>query len=185
MRDHDVEAFVRETTAHLLQLAFLLTSDNGRAEDLVQEVMLGELRNWDPSDTPERRRSDVRRVLVQTYLATRHSPSTGTFGPRDHELIAIGGARETHRVPLQRPPVETCQLLHDLSPEQRVVLVLKYFDDLDDDDIASLLDVTADRVRALADRACMSVRDLPAATASRGNNRAASPVGVGPTRSSR
>ncbi|MFY9915576.1 MAG: sigma factor-like helix-turn-helix DNA-binding protein [Nocardioidaceae bacterium] len=183
MRDRDVEAFVRETTAHLLQLAFLLTCDNGHAEDLVQEVMLGELRNWEPSDTPERRRAHVTRVLIRTHLATHHSVTRRTFTSFDHELVAFGEDGDTHRMPMQRPPVETRQLLSDLSPEQRVVLVLKYFENLDDESIASLLNLTADHVRALADRACTSMREPPPATAGWADTRATSAIRVRSARS--
>ncbi len=157
MRDKDIETFVRENAAHLLQLAFLLTCDNGHAEDLVQEVILGELRNWEPADTHERRRSHVRRALIRTHLTTRQTLTARISGPRDHELVAFGAARNSHRVTPDHPAVETHQVLYDLSAEQRAVLVLKYFENLDDEEIASFLDLSPDRVRAIADRACTSM----------------------------
>ena len=158
MREREVEDFVRENAAHLLQLAFLLTCDNDHAEDLVQEVILGELRNWEPADTPERRQSHVRSMLIRTHLSTRQPLAIRSGAPLDHEVVAIGAAPGVDRADAHDAFLETSQQLQELSAEQRAVLVLKYYENLDDEDVAVLLESTPGRVHVITDRAFMSLK---------------------------
>ncbi len=156
MRERAMEDFIRQSTGRLLRLAYLLTGDNGAAEDLVQEVMLGELRNWARTDSPEQRRSHVLRQLIRTHLATRPQ-TTSTERIFDTDIVAFGDALSTQRDG-NASRVETRQALHDLPPLQRTVLVLMCFENLDEEEAAELLDLTLPRVTELAHRASTAMR---------------------------
>ncbi|WP_434742733.1 SigE family RNA polymerase sigma factor [Micromonospora sp. SH-82] len=128
----------------LSRAAYLLTGDRHLAQDLVQSAMLRVLRHWRRvSDTgPE---AYVRKTIYHVYL-------TGRRRRRIRELV-------TGQVP-EPPPVDPHgrsdlrisldRALAVLSPRQRAVLVLRYYEDLSEADVAAVLDCSVGAVKRYA-----------------------------------
>lgn len=132
----------------MLQLATMLVDRHDIAEEVVQDAFLNLHRRWDSVADPAAylRVSVVngsRSVLRRRRLARLHlasaldAPAPGA----DCEVLIADEHRQVLRA------------LHRLPRRQREVLVLKYWNDLDDDTIAASLTISASTVRATATRA--------------------------------
>ncbi|WP_043633983.1 SigE family RNA polymerase sigma factor [Nonomuraea candida] len=160
MRDRaDFEHYVEQRSARLLRTAYLLCRDWGTAEDLVQTALARAWLAWrrvganpDPY---------VYRILTNTHaswwrrrwrgeVATGELPDSAC--PQDAQ--AALGTREALR-----------KALAALPPKQRAVVVLRYFADLPDEEIAGIVGCSVATVRSQASRALAKLRLDPAARA--------------------
>ena len=73
----DFEEFVAARQHRLLRVAFLLTRDHHRAEDLLQDAFVKVYRRWRHEGPPEHSEAYLRRVMVNMYISSRrHRRST-------------------------------------------------------------------------------------------------------------
>jgi RNA polymerase sigma-70 factor (sigma-E family) len=148
------EEYVHARGPALARLASLLTGDDHRADDLVQEVLAKVYVRWRRIAETDRPDLYVRRMLVNAHaswwrrlsnrelaVAVIHDRATGS------DLADQAAARD-----------EMWQLVATLPPRQRAVLVLRYYEDLDDASIADILDCSPVTVRTTAMRALAALR---------------------------
>jgi RNA polymerase sigma-70 factor (ECF subfamily) len=138
----------------LLRLAYQLCHDRAGAEDLVQEALTRVYGSW------RRRRPDidsteayVRRAIVNEYLRKRRLKSSTE--------VITDVVPETADGEFDDAVVDHDQMWHalgTLTPRQRTVLVLRFYEDLPDAEIARLLDAKEGTVRSLASRALQTLR---------------------------
>ena len=155
MRDDmsEFEEFVAARQQRLLRIAFLLTRDHHRAEDLLQDAFLKVYRRWRHEGLPEHSEAYIRRVMVNTYISTRRLRRS-TEVPIPHEDLAneaTASAPTDDRLLVWRA-------LGVLSPRQRTVLVLRIYEGLTDEEIADHLNCATGTVRSLASRAYSTLR---------------------------
>ncbi|MFJ2029855.1 SigE family RNA polymerase sigma factor [Streptosporangium sp. NPDC087985] len=159
MRDRvDFERYVEQRSARLLQTAYLLCRDWGTAEDLLQTALAKAWFAWRRvGDNPD---PYVYRILANTHASWwrrrwRGEVPTGVLPDvaGDDQMGAVG-AREAVR-----------QALAVLPDRQRAVIVLRYFADLPDPQIAEVLGCSVTTVRSQASRALAKLRVDPAAVA--------------------
>ena len=74
--DDGFAEFVTQWSPALLRVAFLLTSDRGEAEDLLQTALLNTARHWARLSDHEAAYPYVRRVLVTTHTSWRRRART-------------------------------------------------------------------------------------------------------------
>ncbi|MFE9748991.1 SigE family RNA polymerase sigma factor [Saccharothrix saharensis] len=151
----DYEDFVRERLPRLLRYAAMLTGERELAADLVQDVLVKLYRRWSrisAADHPDRY---VLRMVTNGYLSWRHSRSARLIATaelpdaaRPDDFAADHALRE-----------DLWQRLARLPRRQRAVLVLRYYEQLDDSEIADLLDCARATVRAHAHRALTTLRN--------------------------
>jgi RNA polymerase sigma-70 factor (sigma-E family) len=139
----------------LVRFAALLTGDDHRAQDLAQDVLARAYVRWRRISRAERPDVYVRRMLVnanRTWWRRRSSREVPT--DRSVELVAARdfGAEAAERDAMWR-------LIVMLPERQRAVLVLRYYEDLDDATIAEILDCSAVTVRTHAMRALTTLRE--------------------------
>lgn len=141
--------------AGLLRLAVLLTGSKSEAEEVVQDAFLAVSGRLDELDKPGAylRTSVVNRcrsLLRRRQTAENHRAAVETQYGR------WNGADD-----LELPPQlgELAQALGVLNERQRAVIVLRYFLDLPDTDIAEMLDVAPATVRTIARRSLGRLRD--------------------------
>jgi RNA polymerase sigma-70 factor (sigma-E family) len=144
----------------LVRRAYLLTGDHGAAEDLVQDALAGLLLAWRRGavDSPDRyvMRSITNRAISRWRRRSRAEVLTDLVPERPEP---DGSNQHSDRDELWRG-------LARLPQRQRAVLVLRYFEDLPDPEIAMLLGVSQATVRSLAFRAMERLRrDAVPATA--------------------
>ena len=146
----DFEDFVAARRDALLRTAYLLTGDPHDAEDLVQSALIKVVPKWARiKDSPERY---VRRVLaresVNRWRGRRWREVTTEVLPEAPHYSADSSDR-----------IALLEDLHGLSPRQRAVLVLRYFDDLTEADTAAALGISVGTVKSHAREALARLRN--------------------------
>ncbi len=131
----------------MVRLATLLVGSAAIAEEVVQESFTSVSQRWDALDRPGGylRTTVVNgcaAVLRRRTLENRHQATPS--GLPDPEI-------PTHLV-------ELGEALDCLTERQRIVIVLRYFIDLPDDEIAEILNARPATVRSLARRALKVLR---------------------------
>ena len=139
----------------LLRMATLLTSDPDTAEDVYQETLQRLAMRWSRVET--RGRSAAGSCTT--------SSSTGP-GPqrRPRELLVAHDRSD----PRSGDPATGVELrptlvaaLGTLTAQQRAIVVLRYFEDLSENEVADLLGVSAGTVKSTASRAVAQLRVQP------------------------
>jgi RNA polymerase sigma-70 factor (sigma-E family) len=149
-RQADFDRFVADSTEGLLRTAYLIVWDLAEAEDLVQETLLKVARRWPRVRRMQHPVAYARRILVNLALAGAGHRSrsrnelTGEAPPdRGHEA-GEAAAIDTHD--------ELLSALAALPPRQRSVLVLRYFLDLPEAEVAAALKCSLGTVKSTASR---------------------------------
>lgn len=153
------EEFVIARTGALLRTAYLLTGDHHDAEDLVQSTLIKVVPKWARiKDQPE---GYVRKVLARESMKR--------WRARRWREVTTDVVPETmHHDSTDR--VDVLDEMRVLSPQQRAVIVLRYFDDLTEADVAAALGISVGTVKSHARDALKRLRnqqtgeDRPAAT---------------------
>jgi RNA polymerase sigma-70 factor (sigma-E family) len=145
--------FVAARSRHLLQTAYLLTGDRHRAEDLLQTALTRAYLRWDriSAEDPE---GYVRRILANAHIDWwRRKPWREE--PTD-ELPDVPGPDATSSYEVRDAVLRA---LSGLSRRQRAVVVLRYFEDLSEAEIAHTLGCSAGTVKSAASRALARLRE--------------------------
>jgi RNA polymerase sigma-70 factor (sigma-E family) len=149
-RRADFNRFVMDNTDGLVRTAYLIVWDLPEAEDLVQETLLKVAKRWPRVRRMERPLAYARRILVNLALdgAGRRARSrlelTGEPSPDRADRSADPSAIDTHQ--------ELLAALAALPPRQRSVLVLRYFLDLPEAEVAAALECSLGTVKSTASR---------------------------------
>jgi RNA polymerase sigma-70 factor (sigma-E family) len=144
--------FVRDRSPDLLRSAWLLTGDWHSAHDLVQTALEKCWPRWGRRmDHPE---AYVRRVLLTSYLSWRRRRWNGELSTAE----LPESVETTDDVELRQSLLGA---LAALTPRQRAVIVLRYFDDLSEADTAAVLRCSVGTVKAHASRGLAHLRATP------------------------
>jgi RNA polymerase sigma-70 factor (sigma-E family) len=147
----DFDGFVVTRSSRLLRTAFLLTHDWSLAEDLLQTALVKSWFAWGRlDDDPE---PYVRKILVNTYASwwrRRWRGETPT-----ESLPESSAADPTGRIDDRD---ELWQALGRLPRRQRAVVVLRYFEDLSEAQIADTLGISSGTVKSQTSKALARLR---------------------------
>ena len=141
---------MRTRSAALLRTAYLLTHDHQLAEDLLQTALFKAAKSWERIEgAPE---PYVRRILYTENISwwrrrRHHVGSTPTSS--DNE--ARPGPDVALHVTLERA-------LDQLTPKQRTVLVLRYYEDLTEAETARVLHIGLGTVKSMHRQALNRLR---------------------------
>ncbi len=160
------DEFVAARLQPLLRYAVMLSGDLHLAEDLVQETMVRVQLKWRrvaAADVPE---IYVKRMLTNAYLDWRRGPWLRRVVLRpDHDESAPAMATTPDHADAAVQRDEVWSLLATLPRRQRAALVLRFYEGLDDNEIAAVLDCAVGTVRSCISRALATLRArLSAAT---------------------
>ena len=152
------EVFVHESGDALLQTATLLTSDRHAAEDVYQETLQRLFVHWSRVENPGGFcRQVMHNLVIDLARARQRRPRElelrGSYDGQDPQSGDLASAAEL------RPTVLAA--LDTLTVHQRAVVVLRYFEDLSQDEVAELLGVSAGTVKSTASRAVAQLRAQP------------------------
>lgn len=158
MKAADNEAFDGFVAARwnaLVRTAFLLTGDQQLAEDLVQTALEKTVRHW-----ASVRRSDAVEAYVRRTMYREHISRW-----RRLRLVEVPSAT----LPEPRPAGDSAadqvgdrlvlwEALMRVGRRQRTVLVLRYFEDMSEQQVADTLDISLSTVKSTARRALTHLR---------------------------
>jgi RNA polymerase sigma-70 factor (sigma-E family) len=150
----DFDEFVAARSGRLLRTAYLLTRDQGLAEDLLQTALAKAWFAWSRIDDPE---AYVRRIIVNTYSSwwrrKWHGEHPADELPEDSAHDHADGSSASH---------DMWQALGRLPRRQRAVIVLRYYEDLTEAETARLLECSVGTVKSQTSKALAKLRIDPA-----------------------
>jgi RNA polymerase sigma-70 factor (sigma-E family) len=155
--DEALAELVATSGQRLLRVGYQLTHDRAAAQDLVQTALLrvySSLRRR--GGAPEDWYAYLRRAVVNEYVRARRLRSNS-------EVVTDMVPERAANEPLEDRVVDRELLwaaLKALSPRQRAVLVLRYYEGLTDEEIAAVLGCRGSSVRSLASRGLAALRRL-------------------------
>lgn len=154
----EFERFVADRSDDLLRTAYLMVWDPSEAEDLAQECLLRVARRWSRVRGMDNPGAYARRVLVNLALDTAHRRSR-----RQRELqpqdVPVPEAHATDQLGQLELRAELREVMGTLTVRQRTMLVLRYFEDLSEGQVAELLDCSTGNVKSSTARALERLRD--------------------------
>jgi RNA polymerase sigma-70 factor (sigma-E family) len=145
--------FATAASPRLRRTAFLLCGDWHTAEDLAQTTLAKMFVSWRRVRRRDAADAYAMRTLVNTYLADRR-------GKRASELVT-GEPPDRPAQPEQSElRLVVLGALATLPPRARAVVVLRYWEDLGVDQVATLLGCSAGNVKSQSARALRKLREL-------------------------
>ncbi|MGZ8738701.1 MAG: SigE family RNA polymerase sigma factor [Nocardioides sp.] len=146
------EEYVTLRWPTLYRTAYLMTGSHADAEDLVQSALVKVYGAWDKVSRADSADAYVRRVLVNTFVSGRR-PVRFT---RERIMAAV-----PERAAVAEGPEDRLSLwphVAALPPKQRAVIVLRYYEDLSEQQIADALGCSPGTVKSNASLALKSLR---------------------------
>lgn len=154
----DVSALYAAHRLPLVRMAILLVDDQASAEDVVQDAFIGLHRNQDKIRDPQAAVGYLRTSVVNHARSVLRRRGTARKHLRSTEAEATGGAdgdvllAEEHR--------EVLAAVRTLPPRQQEVLVLRYWSNLSEAEIAEALGISRGAVKSQASRAIDKLEQL-------------------------
>jgi RNA polymerase sigma-70 factor (sigma-E family) len=147
--------FVAGRSPALLRTAWMLTGDAQLAEDLLQTALARTWPHWSRIENghPE---AYVRRVMVRTHGAWWRRTRRGETPVADPPEPGGPASPDAYRAVDDRAVLT--QALATLPRRQRQVVVLRYYDDLSEREVAAILGCSAGTVKSQAARGLAKLR---------------------------
>lgn len=157
----EFEAFVADAAAPLFRSGYLMTADATETEDLLQETFLRVARRWTRVRTMEHPLAYTRRILVNLVLdGAKARGQRGEELGHSHEDLELVDHRSLRVLSGIDDRLEFSWALATLPPRQRAVLVLRYWDDLPESEVAELLDCPVGTVKSSGARGVAELRRI-------------------------
>ncbi len=149
----DFDTYARGARVPLLRFAVVLTDDPELAQDLVHDVLLKAQKSWSSVVAADYPHAYVRRMLVNQVISWRRK--WGRVQPRpDRDLDRT--VDDPTEVIDRRD--ELLRSLSRLPARQRAAIVMRYLEDMADDDIAETLGCSVSTVRVHIHRGLAALR---------------------------
>lgn len=146
--------YVRSRGGPLLRAAIALTGNRADAEDLLQATLVKTYQSWDNVADPAALDTYVRRVMVNTHISGWRRRRVDEY-PTD-ELPDSVTADETGEHDLQ----DVVQRAVDRLPNRmRAAVMLRYYDDMSEPEVAAALGVSVGTVKSTVARAVAKLRE--------------------------
>jgi RNA polymerase sigma-70 factor (sigma-E family) len=147
------EEYAASAWPALYRSSYLLTGSHADAEDLAQQTLLQAYRSWAKVSRADEPAAYVRRMQTNLFISQRR--------PRARRLELLTDAPpEPRPVPGAGPEDRMVLWPHiaTLPPRQRAVIVLRYYEQLSEREIAEALGCSTGNVKSTAHRALHALR---------------------------
>ena len=152
-QSEDFRDFYRSRYRRLLGFAYLLCGDRHHAEDLLQTAMIRVHRHWRRVSRMDHPEAYVRRTLTTVAIASWRRSRLGEYLTSVLPERAVPDHAESYPVRDQ-----LWNAVQRLPPRMRAVLVLRYFEDLPEREVAHQLGCSVGTVKTQASRAMTRLR---------------------------
>jgi len=154
--DVDYDEFARTQLPGLVRFAAALTGDTQAAQDLVQDTLVRAYLKWSRVAAADRPELYLRRMLINGHLSWRrrwYQRTVHSVAEPSSDLgqVADPAGRIADRAQL------AC-LLAGLGRQQRAAIVLRFYEDRSDEEIASVLGCAPVTVRSHISRGLAALR---------------------------
>lgn len=153
-KDAEFAAYMAARQPSLLRTAYLLTGDRHTAEDLVQTAFAKLYLTWERVQRREHVDGYVRRILVNENNSLwrrawkRRETSTDTLP--DHQTVP--------ETPDDGTRAALWEFVRSLPRKQRAVVVLRFYEDLTEAEVAEILGISVGTVKSQSSRALAALR---------------------------
>jgi RNA polymerase sigma-70 factor (sigma-E family) len=150
--DQDFRDFFTAEYGHLRRLGFLLTGDWAQADELAQESLVRTFWVWPRVRRLERPDAYTRRVLVNRHRSLlRRALVEARYATRIYQ-------RETYLLAIDEGAMVLWAAVRALPRRERDVLVLRFYEDLAEAEVARLLRLPLGTVKSLTHRGLVRLR---------------------------
>jgi RNA polymerase sigma-70 factor (sigma-E family) len=152
--------FAASRLVGLLRYAVMLTGDRDLSQDIVQEVLARAQVRWKRIETAGSPDAYVRQMVLNEYLSWRRRWAVRNIQAVGERLVELGDRQRASADHADRvaDSDELWNRLAALPRKQRAVLVLRYYEQLSDAEIAVLLGCAEATVRSNASKALATLR---------------------------
>lgn len=159
-RDEEFTEWMTARQGVLFRTAYLVAGDRQTAEDLVQTAAAKLYLAWDRVSERGNVDAYMRRIIINENNSLWRRP----WKKRERVVVDVpeSGYVDARTDPEQADPVETAALwsaVQALPPRQRAVIVLRYYQDLSEAEIADSLQISPGTVKSQASRAMSTLRE--------------------------
>ncbi len=159
VREAEFAEFFAATWARLFRATYAITGDVGHAEDALQSAFAKAYASWQRVRSADHPEAYVRRMAVNEVLGVRRR--RWWRSERSGPPLEVGELRSDQDDLVDR--AELWQALMSLAPRQRAVLVLRYYEDLSEQQIAEVLGCSRGTVKSQASDGLSALRRRHAA----------------------
>ncbi|MGH2736213.1 MAG: SigE family RNA polymerase sigma factor [Actinomycetota bacterium] len=149
-RGEMIAALFRTHYGDMYRLAFVILGDAAIAEEIVMDAFLRTLRGWHRLREPDRAAFYLRRTVVNLCRSRIRRKSVEL---RAAARLYGSRAREEDLPAMAAEDLELWDAVRSLPPRQRACVVLRYHEDLTEQQIAALLDCSVGTVKSQLSRA--------------------------------
>ncbi len=137
----------------LLRMAIMLTGNKADAEDLVQAALANTFLAWDKINDHAALDAYVRRAMVNTHISWWRRRRVEEFPTAElPDQVVADPARESDTAEVVR------RALDRLPERMRAAVMLRYFDDMTEPEIAAALGISLGTVKSTVSRAVARLR---------------------------
>ena len=155
-----LEDLYRQHRMRLVRLALLLVDEPATAEDVVQEAFTGLHRNWGNLRDAQAALGYLRTAVVNGSRSVLRRRKTA----RDYTPPHAVNARSAESLAMLTAEHQAVvAALQQLPPRQREVLVLRYYGDMSEAEIAEATGISKGTVKSTASRALDALQKIMAA----------------------
>jgi RNA polymerase sigma-70 factor (sigma-E family) len=155
--DDEFDAFVRGSITALTRFGRLLTANDARGQDVVQEALARCYLRWRRGSPPDDPMAYVRRAMVNAHASWWRRIATREHGGEFPASLAQPGDRHAD-TDLR---VTVWAALSALPPRQRAVVVLRYYEGLTEAETATVLGCAVGTVKSQCAKALGKLRVDP------------------------
>ena len=151
-KDQEFRAFFEAEFRPLRRLGYLLTGDWVEAEDLAQEAMVRTYRAWGRITERDRPGAYARSVLVNRR---RSLLRRSVVAAKHAEMLRS----PDHQPTLGEESMVLWEAIRSLPQRQRAAIVLRFYEDMPEAEVAAVLEMPVGTVKSLVHRGVAKLRD--------------------------
>lgn len=150
-RDEEFTLFVQDSSARLLRYAYLISGSHDDAQELVQQTLVKVYSNWELIRDHAAAEAYARKIVTREHVSLWRR-----WGNRERPTT------EFEDEAVENPDVElkdaVWRALQQLGSRQRTVVVLRFYEDLSEADIAEAMGSSVGTVKSQLSRALANLR---------------------------
>lgn len=172
--EESFRAFVVARRTALLRTAWLLTGSRDDAEDLVQTALVSCARHWRRVAAAGNPEPYVRQAMARAHISSWRAASRRVVTVPGLDADNVGGGSGGGQAPVQARErragpdpatrsddrVVLARALARLTPKQRAVLVLRFYEDLSESQVAEVLGIRVGTVKSQTRDALARLREV-------------------------
>jgi RNA polymerase sigma-70 factor (sigma-E family) len=160
-RDEEFQAFVIGRWPRLMRTAFLLTGEQHAAEDLVQSTLEQVYVAWRKVGSADDPEAYVRRVMINAHARKHRRRLREFLAPKDDSGLAHEQPDTGDRISQADDRNALLKALAQLPARQREAVVLRYWEDLTETQVAEAMGCSVGAVKSNAAKGIAKLRAIP------------------------